>query len=239
MIYIGIPTINLADHLARAVASIECMDEHRIIVANNNPNDKEFIAWVLGVVPENCEIITNKKNLGVAASWNQLLMAGINKGDAEIVFVLNDDIIVHPDCIDRMVETVRLHRYDAISAAMIQGKLERMQNFSTDLVDNRYNISGMHFSCYGLTPQAVETVGLFDEKYGLSYVEDTDYFYRLEQAGVKKGCDKYAWFTHYRIRERHVGDRRASHRRNRGYFKSKWGEHPKATAMRMMRGTRI
>lgn len=236
MIYIGIPTINLADHLARTVGSIQCLDDHKIIVVNNNPYDEEFMNWAECV---NHHIIINEQNRGVAGSWNQILKYAMQDKDVEAIFILNDDIILHPNCINKMLESMRLENYWAISAAMVRGPLERMQNFDESMVDSRYNITGMHFSCFGLIPEVITQVGMFDEGYKLSYVEDTDYFYRIEQAKIKKGCDKYAWFTHYRVRERYVGDRKASHRQNRKYFYNKWKIRPKDVARRMMGGTRI
>lgn len=237
MIYFGIPTINLADHCARLVESIYCKEPYKVVVINNNIKDKAFKSW--SETTDGILIVNNAENLGVARSWNQMLGWALSRRDMEIFFVLNDDIILHPDCPTRMIETIREQDYLAVSGAMVRGAIDRMYGFQEDMIADRYDVTGMHFSCFAVTTELLERVGFFDPKYGLSYVEDTDYFYRMEKLGIKKGCDKYAWFTHYRVKERNVGDRRQSHRTNREYFKRKWGESPKATAKRMMSGTRI
>jgi len=236
MIYIGIPTINLVDHLDRTINSIECQNDYRLLIVNNGDKN-EFLKWQ-AISEVTFETILNKQNKGVAASWNQIIDWALSKGDAEVIFILNDDILLHPNCINRMLETIRRKRYGAVSGGMVAGAPERMWNFNEDMVDDRH-ISGMHFSCFAITPDVVTTIGKFDVGYGLCYVEDTDYFYRLEKAKVRKGCDRWAWFTHYRVRDRRISGRKKSHRYNRGYFQRKWGTPPKPVAKRMMDYTRI
>lgn len=236
MLYIGIPTINLVDHLERAVDSIRSKEAFELLVVNNG-DEKEYTDWARAAQPAFHQIL-NAKNKGVSASWNQIIDWALIYSDCEAIYILNDDIILHPDCIDKMIETIRSERYLAVSAAMVAGPLERMQEYNINSVSERY-VPGMHFSCFAVTPKLVAKIGKIDERYGLSYVEDTDYFYRMEKAKVRKGCDRYAWFTHYRVRDRRIGDRKASHKRNRGYFTEKWNTPPGATAHRMMAHTRI
>ena len=224
-----------------AVESIKCKEEHKILIINNNIKDKEFAIWAKSEKAEHCKILNNPKNKGVAGSWNQIVKWAIKGKDAELIFILNDDIILHPDCLDRMLETVRTKKYGAISATSVQGSFRRMVKLTEDVFP-RYASVGMHFSCFALTPKTLVKVGLFDEKFRLSYVEDTDYFYRLEQAKTKKGCDRHAWFVHYQVMNRktpNITSRRKAHRTNRNYFKKKWKKNPRVIFNRKRKGTKI
>lgn len=79
---------------------------------------------------------------------------------------------------------------------------------------------------FGLTAEAVETVGLWDENFHPCYCEDADYEYRCTLAGVEWGFIA-GTTTHagsVTIKETRYAERNArTYQANRDYYRAKWG----------------
>lgn len=79
---------------------------------------------------------------------------------------------------------------------------------------------------FGLTFEAVERVGLWDENFHPAYCEDADYEYRCTLAGVPWGFIRGS-STHVgsvTIQEGHYAQRNAvTYPANRAYYRAKWG----------------
>lgn len=79
---------------------------------------------------------------------------------------------------------------------------------------------------FGLTFEAAERVGLWDENFHPAYCEDADYEYRCRLAGVEWGF--IAGTTTHEgsttIKEARYAERnRSTYPANRGYYRAKWG----------------
>jgi GT2 family glycosyltransferase len=235
MIGIGILTMSSYEEAAKnAVESIECgVDDFHIGLIDNGGK--------LGI--DNLDILhktsvsyigTPRENLGIAGGWNVLLRYFFNDKEYRFspineVVLVNDDAVLYPGCIDFLINGIRKENYGIISAYQVKG------NSATALTP-RY-IPGMHFSTFAITRECVEKVGMFDEKFYPCYVEDTDYYTRLlNQDEIKYGTDRWALFKHNRKISRQEPWVVASHRKNRAYYKQKWGESPKRVFKIMSEG---
>lgn len=238
MNYLGIPTIDCEDYLMGTLATISSKYLFKVLLINNGkPWEDRLFTHYGNPTYESCKIIENRRNPGISVSWNQIIKWALSYNDCKSIFILNDDIELHPDCLDYMVEA--LDKFD------ITGAYET-KDLSIEK-EPRY-VGGVHFSCFAMKPEVPRTIGFFDEKYTPFHVEDTDYWKRLIDAGFKSGTDRRAKFIHYKIRPRGDAKRwiengreitvREIHNRNRRYFTEKHGESPKKWYGRSVEGSR-
>lgn len=147
-------------------------------------------------------------NLGVAASWNRFL----KEYEADAYLIVNDDIVFGHDTIK-----------DLYSA--------HQQN--PDQLVYVTEGSGLNaFSCFLITPKALEEVGYFDEQFYPAYFEDNDYAYRLKLAGYDLfrvpttiqehvGSATMKSYTPEQVQKHHE-----NFRANRKRYIDKWGGLP-------------
>jgi GT2 family glycosyltransferase len=232
MNYLGIPTIDSYDYLVKTLSTIKTAFPFRILVVNNG-QPLPFLDKIANVNT----IINNRKNSGISVSWNQIIKWALSYDDCESIFILNDDIELHPDCIDIMLNS--LYQYDITGA---------YETKDLDVVKEPRWVGGVHFSCFAMTPNIPRAIGYFDEAYTPFHVEDTDYWKRLIEAGFKSGTDRTAKFIHHKVRPRGEAKRweeggkvysvREIHNRNRAYFRKKHGCSPKEWYGRSVEGSR-
>jgi len=221
--YLGIPTVNNLRYLKETLASIKGIDNNNILILDNGSTD-ETIYWVASCQYER---ILNGTNLGVAKAWNQIINWGLSYDDCEIIYILNNDIVLHPECITSMTESILANGKECISGLNIGNLPVMLSSFTKSAPERRYT-TAVNFSCFGLTPKTIKRVGLFDEGFKLAYYEDNDYHHRMNLEGVASSCDTWAAFTHYGSRTIREGG--VKHEpyfaQNRAYFKQKWGVDP-------------
>jgi GT2 family glycosyltransferase len=222
VIYLGIPTLSNLRYLKETLESIRSKDSLRVLIVDNASNDTVTKEWI---EQSGYEYIFNPENYGVARAWNQIINWALANDDCEIVFILNNDIVLHPDCMDTMIQAVREEGKEAITGVEIDVNPIALQNFTKS--ENRY-IPNMHFSCFGLTPKTIKRIGIFDEGFKMGYFEDNDYHHRMQLEGIDGSCDTWAAFTHYgsrTIKEAGVNNSE-TFRQNKEYFRQKWGFVP-------------
>lgn len=221
MLYCGIPSINLYRYLVQTVESIKSNTGIKILLVDNLSTDgtREWIQQ------SSHEKILNPENYGVARSWNQILYWGLSHDNCEIIYILNNDIVLHPEAIDLMTESVLINGKEAISGLNIGSNPSMLSSAARSA--SRYSPS-MNFCCFGLTPKTIKRVGFFDEAFKLAYFEDNDYHNRMRLEGIDNSCDMWALFSHYGSRAiKEGGVHHEPHfTNNRNYFKRKWGFDP-------------
>lgn len=152
---LGVPILNRGDLLLDLVNSIDFPVEKLAIVQNGNEenvvNAIEQIKSGINPHVRSVYVSIPFRNLGVAPSWNHII-----KSFPEVPFILipGNDIKFSP------------------------GDLEKIYNAHTQNPDHFVFVCG--FACFGITPYAVETVGLFDENIYPAYYEDNDYHHRMK-----------------------------------------------------------
>jgi GT2 family glycosyltransferase len=180
-------------------------------------------------------VITNERNLGVAPAWNQ----GLEAATTRELCVINNDILATPGWIQGMREGLALHQLALVCPYAIHGKLdyELLPRARTFVARNRKGFWKEYSFCAFFMPRSTyERIGKFDENFQVGGYEDTDYCYRLRQAGMKYGISGASFIHHFgsitlgefkKLGDRHVGP-------NRSYFIKKWGEDPSRKNARLI-----
>lgn len=142
-------------------------------------------------------IVDPPSNLGVAASWN---LAIKTTTDAPWWCIANADTTFGPGDLAALAEQMTGARWVGING---------------------------DWRAFGLTAQAVEWAGLFDEGFHPIYCEDADYEYRCDLAGVERFfIDGGA--THEgsaAIRSGFAEANARTYPENVAYYERKWGGH--------------
>lgn len=84
---------------------------------------------------------------------------------------------------------------------------------------------------FGITVEAVDAIGFWDENYHPCYVDDCDYEYRADLAGVERyyidGTTTHVGSVSYRSDPGYAEGNRRSYPRNLEYHAAKWGGSPR------------
>lgn len=159
-IFLGIPVLNRLDLLERCLERIDVPAD--ILIVNNNSVDAGFRSGLRDLAARHClerrhglEVHDQERNLGVAASWNYILAAGLGWGH-ELVFIGSNDTFVHPGSLAAARARIRDSREDELI----------------------WHVHAWNF--FAIHTRAVARVGWFDENFYPAYCEDEDYTYRCD-----------------------------------------------------------
>lgn len=161
---IGIPTLNRADLLERCMRLVMCqLDKIEKIIVVDNGN--QTIPYAnLPIV----EVIKNPTNIGVCASWNQIIDKAFNKYKADWVLVLNDDVALHQKQLTTSVHPLIEHHHDKW------------------LLVSPFYWSAWAMSKEGAKHLEYDKKKWFDEKLFPGYYGDNDMQWRIENADRTK-----------------------------------------------------
>jgi GT2 family glycosyltransferase len=218
--------------------SIRCTHPHRIIRLDNGSTDetREQAASLASPTFQHRRFETN---IGTARSWNLGILDGFEQG-ADYVAVLNNDILLHPTCFDRLVERIARNDVGMVTAHDIRGEVatpEEVFHIPATAKAEVPESEHPNFSAFLIGRLCWELVGSFDEEFHPAYFEDNDYHYRMLLAGLRAVVYPPAMFYHYGSRTQYearstpVVSERAFDA-NRRYYLSKWGGLPGAEQYR-------
>jgi GT2 family glycosyltransferase len=169
------------------------------------------------------------QNLGVAGAWNKALDVGFEQMKADVIILLNNDILINPFTIKRIIEDLQMPGVGLVSACDISKKCADEKEFfeTSGIVDDKY-IEAPQFSCFGINKNCFEKVGYFDEAFYPAYFEDNDYHYRMRLTGLKALCNQGNFYFHYGSRTKqhdtkfgeYIG---TCYSVNADYYLQKWG----------------
>lgn len=212
LISLVIVNYNNKDYLERCMNSIleQSYQNIEIIFIDNQSSDQSFEFMNQKYSErENVSIVYNRVNNGYAGGANQ----GIRLSRGEYIFILNPDIILEVDFVQKMYEFMRADiRIGALSGKLLKYDFEKNQKlnyidsagilmfkstYSFDRGQNEYD-KGQYdtieqvFAVCGAAPlyrkSALESIKIneeyFDEDF-FAYKEDVDLSWRLNLAGYK------------------------------------------------------
>ena len=201
----------------------------------DNASTDGTAAWLRGLRDPRVRVVSNDRNLGFARAINQ----GIKASRGRWIVWLNNDVVVTPGWLGRLVDRALRHprvgavgpRTNSINGLQRANPGEYTQK-SLPMVAEAWAIrhSGQATSVHRLTGflllhsrEAVDAVGLLDERFGMGCYEDFDFCLRLVQSGreLVMADDVFVHhhgnksFTENRVHSRHLEV-------NRRIFIDKW-----------------
>ncbi|RIV17633.1 glycosyltransferase family 2 protein [Alicyclobacillaceae bacterium I2511] len=208
---------------------------HQIVVVDNGSTDGssqllQELHW------PNLKLIANAENRGYAKACNQ----GIQSGEAEYVLLLNSDVQMQPGWLDPLLVCLQtdpkiavvgpklVDRRGRLTGAGIVGSyanhwpralLEVDVPGKYDEVEDCISVCG---AAYLMRRSVLPVLGLLDENY-FFYFEETDYSFRVHQAGYRVVFCPHSRLIHllgqsckdHQLLRRYFEDSQA-------YFRKKW-----------------
>lgn len=209
---------------------------YEIIVIDNGSSDgtRQYLeakARELDRSRDNLIPIFNEKNLGVAPAWNQ----GLRAAKGQSIGILNNDIVVSRGWYRGLLWAMENHRAGLISPYAQCGPLDyelepRAERFTRRNLNTLWK--DYDFCAAVMSRGTFDKIGFFDEGFLVGGYEDTDYVYRLREAGIRYGVSGASFIHHFGSQTlgefKKRGDKHAPH--NREYFISKWKVDPSASS---------
>lgn len=228
---LGITTFNCLDYTKKAVESVQkyIPDTCKLVILDDKSTDgtQDY----LDTIPERWNVVLHSINLGCSRSWNDLLKIGFVDNDSDIVFILNNDIILSPNWLESMIAYAKANPDVGIASSNVVGPPDlQFTSFEGWEVDAKERISdsteeGGQFCCFGVTKNAYRNIGHFDTNFKYTSYEDTDYVVRAYQAGIAVKINNNALAFHYGgvTQNKIVSDEGNSFQQhNKRYFEEKW-----------------
>ena len=218
-------TYNNSEYTIPCLGSIALNTEHpyRVIMIDNGSKPKEiakvndFLASMEEPFPHLW--IFNQQNFGFAKGNN----VGIRISDAPMILLLNNDTIVTPGWLGRLVKIAESDKNIGLVGPMNQAShgwqtVKDLQRFAPKLPNmngrgfmayqkmlNGMSFTGKHvkkpwlaFYCTLIKRSVLDKVGYLQEKYGYGFAEDNDYCFRAKKAGYACACAIDTIILHYR-----------------------------------------
>ena len=223
-------TYNMLSWTKLAIDSLRTRHDCDLIVVDNDSDDGTQ-AWL---EKQGIKFVSTRQS--VAAAQNDGLDYFF-KGKYDYMLLLNNDIALRHDTIDKLVESMERSRgFGGITA-------QEMMNISPWVVDETEPMSANEnaceipeiptsaYSCTIFRRSMLEKVGIFDEHFTPRYIEDNDYTLRMRMAGYKFGKVKHAIYYHLvggvlTTNELEKRDRDIHWIKNIAYYQEKWNIGP-------------
>jgi GT2 family glycosyltransferase/glycosyltransferase involved in cell wall biosynthesis len=189
--------------------------------------------------------ILNPENRGFAAANNQ----GVREARGEVVVLLNNDTVVPPGLMGRLVAHLRRDRtigllcpttnfcgnearvepsYDSGASGAVP--LAAMSAFAARRAREHrgriFDIGVAAMYCVAMRKGVSDQVGPLDEAYGVGMFEDDDFAVRMREAGYRVVCAEDAYVHHVgqgAFRKLSPAEYDALWKKNQAYFEKKWG----------------
>ena len=144
-------------------------------------------------------ILDTKKNLGYAGGNNAGIRFSLNYFDVDYVMILNNDTVVAPNLIRRLIEVFSIHKdtglcgpleysyqepYNIQSAGGKFGLYTGIYNLIKNAPQRLAAVDWICGSCMLIKKETLLKAGLLDERYFL-YYEEIDYAFRVKKSGYK------------------------------------------------------
>jgi GT2 family glycosyltransferase len=192
-------------------------------------------------------VFLQERNLGFPAASN----IGLGHARGEVVLLLNNDTVVPPGMIGRLVRPLLRDREVGIVCATTnfcgnEARVEpdyedldgmprfaaaRARQYAGRLLD--LPVAAMY--CAAARREVVEEVGPLDESFGTGMFEDDDYSLRVRQAGYRVVCAEDAYVHHVgqgSFQALSAAEYEALWKRNQARFEAKWGRKWKPHTLR-------
>ena len=183
MFIVGIPTINQADRLKKAIQYYKgdkegegsLQDIPVFICDNGRQGLREYYQDRVDII-----VFEQEENLGVSASWNLLCDEIFN---CEFnALILNDDLIVDQtkDEIIQLIKTAFAESNHSSDIVISAQPIQEVKDTHHFIMSER-----LAFGAFIIPESTFSAVGQFDTNFFPAYFEDNDYYRRVELSGRK------------------------------------------------------
>ncbi|MGC9195591.1 MAG: glycosyltransferase family 2 protein [Syntrophobacteraceae bacterium] len=220
-----IPVYNQLDYTKKCIDSLKSHNGgvEEIIVIDNG-SSVETAQYLRGL--DWVRVISNQKNLGCAAAWNQ----GLDAAGCEWVLFLNNDVVVSANWVEGMVEFADEKGVAIVSPAIREGLGDYdMDDYAKDFVARMKLHSRMGVAdgiCFLVKKSVFEKIGRFDENFHIGQFEDADFFRRAALAGFRLGITGRSFIHHFgSVTQNHIRGVECNNgyeASNRAYYRRKW-----------------
>ena len=206
--------------LASLIPTIE--KKVRVVVINNGSSD-ETQAYLETV--EGIEVIHNEQNLGCAPAWNQ----GVKHLATEWTVILNNDTLLTEGWLQGLLRAAEQERLGIVSPAMREGEFNYdLVEYAKDYLEKMATFHRLQFAhgvCFMVRRSTFEQIGYFDEGFKIATYEDTDFWRRANQAGIRIAITGAAFIHHFGFGTQSLHRRQGKPPHeidNQAYFRKKW-----------------
>lgn len=208
-----IPTCNRAGSLKRLLKSLDSLEylnsvQVEVLIVDNGSTD-ETGNFLLQEQVESRKFsfrVLEEREKGKASALN----CGLRESKGEILVILDDDVVVAPDWLVKLLDAHRETEFDAIQGKVLpgldpQGKSadpQRLREYNIPIIDygdRVCEIRGITGTNMSFKREVFEKVGYFDVRLGpgaSGFSEDTEYSMRIRNAGFKIGYTPHALVYH-------------------------------------------
>jgi len=191
-----IPVLNELRYTTQCIESLLAhgTPAEAILVIDNGSRD-DTPAW-LAAHPA-IRSVRNAVNLGCGGAWTQ----GALLADADWVVLLNNDVIVCDQAMQRLLGAAERHGLDVVSPALAEGPLD--YDFDAHAREFTAKMSGMlrkgwfHGVCFAVRREVFERIGFLDTDRQLGGREDVEFLMRCARHGVPVGTVGDALLHHF------------------------------------------
>lgn len=208
-----------------------------IIVDNASTDGTQDYLKNFSASHSNCRIILNPENRGFSAGNNQ----GIAASEGEYIVFLNNDVVVTPGWLSRLLAHLRDPAVGAVGPVTnFAGNESRITVDYSDIQDlddfarrycaahagQSFEIRMLALFCLATRRSTLEDVGPLDEQFGVGMYEDDDFSLRMRQKGYRILCAEDVYIHHWgsasfsQLEEEQF---QRLHQENRRKFEEKWG----------------
>lgn len=192
--------------------TVECLEslkkitypDYKVILVDNDSkgNDTQVLEEKFGGY---VHLIQNDRNYGYTGGNNIGIRYVLNNSSPEYFLILNNDTVVAPDFLDRMIEMAesdasigivgpKVYYYKFPNRIQSAGAKVNMRTGQASLIgvkemdagqyDTQQEVDYVFGCCLLIKKEVIQKVGLFDESY-FCYWDETDYCFRAREAGYK------------------------------------------------------
>lgn len=159
----------------------------RIAIVNSARQEPNDLNWIR----ESFNFVSINDRNCLSRAWNKGIDIAFLR-DADYVLAINLDVVLHPKCVENLVECFLQNPDVLVCSASVW---ENQESLLDAPLDNLIT-SSAHFSCFMFDKRLIEKVGYFDEAFQPAYHEDSDMIYRLQLGKYKFITTSSAKFYH-------------------------------------------
>jgi len=206
-----VPTFNRASSVQRLLASLNaCVNTitaELLIVDNGSTDDT---ASVLAQATRECTKFSLRILREERQGKSNALNRGLRSAQGKIFLIVDDDVVVHPQCLIQHVKSYSVSSFDAVQGRVLPGidvdgrpaDPNRLLEYNIPIIDyggEMREIRGLTGTNMSFKREVFDKVGEFDTRLGpgaAGFSEDSEYSIRIRKAGFKIGYTPHAVVYH-------------------------------------------